>query len=159
MSNYQNFSMAPDRFMTMSANVLFKGFLEAQRADAKRIFNEINDGKRVQLMTVRLDDDTELRFDLFLDHSEYRGERLNFRSFRDGLASLLAAMSQALEGESNIPVFNEQGGRTMLFGVPGLTQVDDQVNVLMLATDMREPGCVQLKLQYMEPGQFQAQAS
>ncbi len=67
-------------------------------------------------------------------------------------------MSEALEGERNIPVFNEQGGRSMLFGIPGLTQVDEQVNVLMLAADMREPGCVQLKLQYMEPDQFKAQA-
>ena len=159
MSTYQNFSMAPDRFMTMSGNVLLKAFLEAQRADAKRVFNEINDGKRVQLITVRLDDETELRFDLQLDHSEYRGERLNFRSFRDGLASLISAMSEALNGESNIPVFNEQGGRSMLFGIPGVTQVGDQVNVLMLAANMREPGCVQLKLQYMEPGQFQSAAS
>ncbi len=145
--------------MTMAGNVLFKALLEATRADAKRVYKEISDGKRVQLMSVRMDDQTELRFDLHLDHSEYRGDRLNFRSFRDGLASLISAMSEALKGEANIPVFNEQGGRSMLFGVPGLTQVGDQVNVLMLAADMREPGCVQLKLQYMEPGQFQAQTA
>ncbi|MEE4191018.1 MAG: hypothetical protein V2I66_05535 [Halieaceae bacterium] len=158
MSTFQNFSMAPDRFMTMAGNVLFKGLLEASRANAKRIFNEISEGKRVQLMNVRLDDDTELRFDLLLDHSEYRGDRLNFRGFREGLASLISAMSEALKGETNIPVFNEQGGRSMLFGIPGVTQAGEQVNVLMLAANMREPGCVQLKLQYMEPGQFQAQA-
>ncbi len=144
--------------MTMSVNVLYRALLEASRADAKRIFNEISEGKRVQLMNVRLDDETELRFDLVLDHSEFQGDRLNFRGFREGVAGLIGAMGEALQGESNIPVFNEQGGRSMLFGIPGLTQVGEQVNVLMLAADMREPGCVQLKLQYMEPGQFQARA-
>lgn len=144
--------------MTMSGNVLLKALLESQRAEAKRIFKAISDGKRVQLMTVRLDDETELRFDLLLDHSEFRGERLNFRSFRDGVASLLGAMSEALKSDSKIPVFNEQGGRSMLFGVPGLSRQGDQVNVLMLAANMGEPGCVQLKLQYVEPGQFRGQA-
>ncbi len=72
MSTYQNFSLSPDRFMTMSGNVLLKAFLEATRADAKRLFKDISEGKRVRLINVRLDDDTELRFDLHLDHSEFR---------------------------------------------------------------------------------------
>ena len=45
----------------------------------------------------------------------------------------------------------------MLFGVPGLTQDAGQLNVLMLAVDLREPGAVLLKLQYMDPSQFQVQ--
>ena len=156
MSTYQNFSMPPDRFLTVSGNVVYKALVEAQRADAKRLFREVSDGKRVKLMTLKMDDDTEVRFDLQLDHSEFRGDRINFKFFRNSVAGLLSSIGQVLkdEGKSEVPVFKQRGGKAMLFGVPGVTQDTGEVNVLMLAADLSEPGAVRLKLQYMDPSQF-----
>ena len=51
MSTYQNFSLPPERFLTVSGNVLYKVLLEAQRADAKRLFRDVSDGKRVKLLS------------------------------------------------------------------------------------------------------------
>ena len=155
MSTFQNFSLPPQRFMTVAGNILHRSLIDAQRAPAKRIFNDINEGQRVKLVTVQMDDETELRFDLTLDSSEFRGDRLNFKFFRNSVVGLVAALGQALKEEGEIPMFREQGGRTMLFGVPGVTQDAGEVNVLMLASDMREPGAVVLKLQYMDPSQFE----
>lgn len=157
MSTYQNYSMPPERFLTVSGNVLYKALLDTQRATAKRIFNDVSEGKRVSLLSVQMDDENEVRFDLALDHSEFRGDRLNYKFFRNSLAGLVTAIGQALneEAKSKIPVFKEQGGKAMLFGVPGLTQDTGEINVMMLAVDLREPGSVLLKLQYMDPSQFQ----
>ncbi len=155
MSTFQNFSLPPERFLTVAGNVLHRCILEAQRAPAKRIFNDAHEGKRVNLVTVQMDDETELRFDLKLDSSEFRGDRLNFKFFRNSVLGLVAAVGQALKEESEIPVFKQQGGKAMLFGIPGITNDTGEVNVLMLSADMREPGAVQLKLQYMDPSQFQ----
>jgi hypothetical protein len=157
MSTYQNFSMPPDRFLTVSGNVLHKALIEAQRADAKRVFREICDGKRVALLNVKMDDDTEVRFDLSMDHSQFRGDRLNFRDFRSSVTSLLGAIGKAIEDKATVPMFTEEGGGTMLMGVPGLTDDTGQTNLMMLAADVRQAGCVHLKLQYMEPGQVTGQ--
>jgi hypothetical protein len=154
--------MPPERFLTVTGNVLHKVLVEAQRADAKRVFRDIIDGKRVALLNVKMDDDTEVRFDLSLDHSQFGGDRLNFRYFRNSVTSLLGAIGRVLEDKANVPMFTEEGGGTMLMGVPGMTQDAGQTNLMMLAVDVRQPGCVHLKLQYMEPAQAdpdQAQSS
>lgn len=153
MSTFQNVSMPPERFLTIAANVLHKTLLDAQRAQAKRVFNDISEGKRVALLSVQMDDDTQVRFDLSLDHSEFRGDRLNFRFFRNSVANLVGAFGQLLEKGAEVPIFSEKGGGTMLLGVPGLSQDAGETNLMMVAVDLRKPGSVHLKLQYMDPSQ------
>lgn len=154
MSTFQNVSMPPERFLTVAANVLHKSLLDAQRAQAKRVFNDISEGKRVALLNVQMDDDTQVRFDLSLDHSEFRGDRLNFRFFRNSVMSLVSALGQLLQQGAEVPTFSERGGSTMLLGVPGLTQDAGETNLMMVAVDLRKPGSVHMKLQYMDPSQF-----
>lgn len=147
--------MPPQRLLVVSGNVLVQALLESQRADAKRIFNAVSDGKRIALMKVRLDDDTEVRFDLALDHSEFRGSRFNFKAFRNSLAGLVQSLGENFRQETDVPVFTEQDSGAMLFAIPGITRDEDRLNVMMLSVSLREPGCVQLKLMYMDPDQFQ----
>ena len=157
MSDFQQYKFKPEMFLVMACNILFKTLLEAPRTDAKRIFNAIVEGKRVSLMDVRLGEESDVRFDLTLDYSEYRGVRLNFKSFRNSMTGLVASMSDNLRNESNIPVFTEQADRSMLFGIPGVTREADQVNALMLGVNPAKPGTVLLKLQYIDPSQFDEQ--
>ena len=154
MTRYKHHSMQPEQLLVVCGNVLAQSLLEAQRADAKRIFNDINDGKRLALVKIQMDEETEVRFDLLLDHSEYRGGRLNFKAFRSSIAGLIQSMRENFEQKSQIPVFTEQQSGAMLFAVPGVTREDEQLNVMMLSLNLREPGCVQLKLMYMDPNQF-----
>lgn len=154
MSSYKNYSMPPERLLVVAGNILAKCVLEAQRADAKRIFNDIQDGKRASLVNVRMDDETEVRFDLALDHSEFRGGRLNYRAFRNSLAGLVQGLGENLKREFEVPVFTDKNSGTMLFAIPGYTEVEGHANVMMLSINLREPGCVQVKLMYMDPDQF-----
>ena len=94
-----------------------------------------------------------MRFDLSLDHSEFRGDRLNFRFFRNSVASLVGALSQMLEKGDEVPMFSQKGGGAMLLGVPGLTRDAGDTNLIMVAVDLRQPGSVHMKLQYMDPAQ------
>lgn len=154
MSSYRSYSMPPDKLLVVCGNVLLKSVLEAPRADAKRVFNDINDGKTFSLVNVRMDDETEVRFELLLDHSEFRAGRLNFKAFRDSLASLLQALAENVRRETEVPVFTDKGSGAMLFGIPGFTQNEDQQNVMMMSVNLRKPGCVQVKLMYLDPEQF-----
>jgi hypothetical protein len=146
--------MSPDRLVVVCGNVLLKRILEAPRADAKRLFNDINSGKQCALAMVRMDDETEVAFEVRLDASEFRGPRLNFREFRNSLAGLLHSLGEYARQEARVPVFNEKSNGDMLFGVPGFTRIDDELNVMMLSVNLRKPGAVQLALMYVDPDQF-----
>jgi len=139
----------------MAANVLHKTLLESPRTTSKNIFKAVSDGRKVSLLDVRIDEETNLRFDLSLDHSEFSGDRLNFTAFRNSITMLLATLSESLKKEAEVSVFTEQTDGSMLFGGPGVTQGKGQVNVLMLGADMRSPGSVLLKLQYIDSDQFE----
>jgi len=150
--------MAPDKFLTIATNVLFKTLVEAPRTTAKNVFNAVSEGKRVSLLDVRMGDDGDVRFDLALDYSEYRGERLNFASFRNSLTVLIGALSENLRHSSQVQVFTEENDGSMLFGVPGVTANEaGQQNVLMLGVDLGSAATVLLKLQYLNPSQFELQ--
>ncbi len=155
MSQYQQYKIKPDQFLTVASNVLYKTLLEAPRTDAKNLYKAIFEGKRVALIDVRMDDDSTVRFDLSLDHSEFCGERLNFKAFRDSLSGLVIALSENLRQQTGTPVFTEQRDGSTLFGVPGVTRESNQVNLLMLGIDVARPGSVLLKLQYIDPSQFE----
>ncbi len=155
MSKYQQYKIKPDQFLTIASNILYKTLLDASRTDAKNLFKAIFEGRRVALIDVRMDDDSDVRFDLSLDHSEFRGKRLNFKSFRNSLTGLVGSLSENLRQQADVPVFTEQSDGSMLFGVPGVTRESDQVNLMMLGVNLSGPGSVLLKLQYIDPSQFE----
>jgi hypothetical protein len=139
----------------MATNVLYKTLLESPRTSSKNIFKAVSDGRKVSLLDVRIDEETNLRFDLTLDHSEFSGDRLNFAAFRNSITMLIGALSESLKKEAEVSVFTEQTDGSMLFGVPGVTREKEHVNVLMLGADLRGQGSVLLKLQYIDSDQFE----
>ena len=154
MSKYQSYKIDPKQFLTIATNVLFRTVLEAPRTQAKNLFQAISADKRVSILDVRMEEDADVRFDLALDFSEYRGEKLNFSHFRDSVTALVGALSETLRAEKDIPVYTEQDQGAMMFGIPGVTEVKGEVNVLMLGIDLRGAGSVLLNLQYLDPSQF-----
>jgi hypothetical protein len=154
MTEFQNFKLSSANFLTIATNVLYKTLLEASRTSSKTIFKAVSEGRKLALLDVRIDEDTNLRFDLILDHSEFRGGRLNFAAFRNSLTVLVGTLSESLKKEAEVSVFTEETDGSMLFGVPGVTRDEEQMNVLMLGANLRSPGAVLLKLQYLDPKQF-----
>ena len=154
MSDFQQYKIKPDQFLTIVTNILFKTLLDAPRTEAKKIFNAIENGRRVALIDVRMESDADVRFDLALDKSEFRGERFNFTSFRNSVTGLVGTISDNLKAESEMPLFTEKTDGSMMFGAPGVTSDAGQVNVLMLAVNLAKPGSVLLKLQYIDPDQL-----
>jgi hypothetical protein len=153
MTEHQKHEFTPEKFLTIASNILHKSLLEAARTDAKNMYKALTEGKRVALVNVRMDDESELRFDVSLNSSEFSG-KLNFGAFRASMQSLIGSISGHLEAEREITSFTERDTGEVLFGIPGLTQEENQLNAIMLAGDMSTVGVAHLKLQYMEPGQF-----
>lgn len=153
MSKYKQDTMEQEKFLTVAGNILYKALVEAPRTRAKNAYQAARDGKRVALMTVRMEDGSDLRFDVALDASEYRG-KLNFGAFRASVTQLIGVLGEAVSQGKELPVFTEETRASVLFGLPAITLEQGEHNVLMMAADTRGAGTVLLKLMYMEPGQF-----
>lgn len=151
-------TVSREKFLTMSVNLLYKAFLESRRTEAKQVFRDMLAGKSVPLTNVQMEDRSLVRFDVALDHSLYRG-KLNFGSFRAGLALLVARLSDALREERDITVYSaEHDPNVMIFGVTAVTWEEGKPSVLVLGADSSGGrASVELRLQYLDPAQFQTE--
>jgi len=112
-------------------------------------------GRSVHLTNVQMEDRSQVRFDVALDHSEFRG-KLNFGAFRASLVLLVAQLSDALRAGKDIKVFSDQNNPdNVVFGLTAPTEEDGEVNVMVLGADSNATrGFIELRLQYLDPAQF-----
>lgn len=152
-----------NQLATIAANLLHQGILEADRTTAKRIFREVEAGRKVTLTNLRMEDGGTIRIDLVLDARAFNGT-LNFSAWRDGVLALVAQLSDELKTEKPLPVFKpleDQDGMSdgdpnlNLIGCIGGTSHDGVVNTIMLgiSPDPAQP-VVTFSLVYVPPGQF-----
>lgn len=144
-----------EKFLLIAINLLHRHIVAAGRAQAKRVYRELKEGRVVAITTVKMEDDSTADFRLSLDHSEFKGH-LNFGAFRGGLSVLLGNISMALEDKRDVSVFSmEQRPGSILFGITGVTVEGDKPCVMVLGADMEgEAGAVILRLMYLDPAQF-----
>lgn len=155
MSGFQSHSMNHSEFLRIASNILIKCLLNADRINAKAMFNNLLDGEIERLVTAQMEDGSELSFDITLEHTEYRG-KLNHSAFKTNLSLLLMAVDEFLKAEKNIPVLTDEQTGTFVFGLPGLAEDKNsgELNALLLGADLGQPGTACLKLQFFEPDQF-----
>ena len=155
MANSVQQGISKDKFLVIAINLLHRHFIACGRTMAKRLFQEIQKGRTVPITTVTMEDESTVRFQLSLDHSEVKGP-LNFGAFRAGVSVLVGNISQALKEEREVTVFNrEQRPESMLFGITGVTLEDNAPRVLALGADVTgQGGPITLQLMYLDPAQL-----
>ena len=155
MARYQTQSIPTGKFLSMSANLLHRAFIEANRTSAKQAFRELSGGGTLPIATVKMEDESTVRFRVALDHSEFRGH-FNYSAFRASLATLLANIARALREGKQVPTFAGSGGDdTTIFGVGAVTVEEGTPSVMVLGADLGAPGAgVMLRLMYLDPAQF-----
>ena len=154
-------TLTAEQLATISANILHQTLIEVSRTVGKRLFRELESGTRIAVTQLRMEDGSEVRMDLKLDRSEFRGA-LNFSLFRDSVLALLSRLSDTLrDEESALPVMrlmDETGQSTSerrLFGVPGVIALDGVPNMLMMgATPSPSEPVILIELMYIDPEQF-----
>jgi hypothetical protein len=149
-------SLPPAKFLTIAANLLLNALIKAERADAKRKFRDLQQGKVVPITYLEMEDKALVRFDLELDHERYQGD-LNFGSFRTGLALLLSNAKKTLEKPEELRIYRKHDNpRAILFGVLAITSEDDRPSVLVLGADSSGgDASVRLTLTYLDSVQFE----
>ncbi len=159
MPDTQTQSISQDKFLTMSANLLYRALLEPSRTEAKKLFRELATGREVHITDVRMEDQSTLRFLLSLDHSEVPGH-LNYGAFRASLATLVHNIGEQLKAEDpRVPVFTPDDKPDVnLFGITAVTYEGSDPRVMVLGAEPRRAeGAMLLRLVYLDPAQFQEQ--
>jgi len=155
MPQSQTQSIPRDKFLTMAANLLHKVLLDVPRTEAKNAFQEIIKGQAINLATVRMEDQSTVRFRVTLDHSEFKG-KMNFSAFRSSLTTLISNLGQAINDEKEITLFSaENDQNSMIFGITAVTQEENNTNIMVLGSDTSDgQASVMLRLMYIDNSQF-----
>jgi hypothetical protein len=151
-------SIPTDKFLTIAVNLLNRSILEANRAAARRIFRQLEQGKDVPITHLQMEDKTLVRVDIALDHSRYQGE-ISFAAFRTGLSLLLANAAEALRNAQDIKTYrSEHDPNSILFGFVAVTTENNKPSVMVLGseTGSGEP-VIRLCLSYLDNVQFEDQ--
>jgi hypothetical protein len=158
MAQLQTQSIPRAKFLLMAINLLHKAFIESARTDAKNVYKDISGGNAIHLTTVKMEDDSTVRFNLSLDHSEFQG-KLNYGAFRASLATLITNINEALREEKDFPVFNaDDTDSNMSSGDTAVTVEEEKPKVMVLGADVGGQGAAtMLRLMYLNPEQFAAQ--
>lgn len=160
MAQMHTQSIPREKFLTMAANLIHRALLDTTRTEAKKIYREIAAGKVVALTEVEMEDKSRIRFDLALDQTEL-DNRLNFGAFRASVATLVNNLGESLRQEDKqITVFRAENNPEMtLFGVTAVTFEGEEPRVMVLAADTGSGRpVIELRLMYLDPGQFQTGA-
>ncbi len=156
MVSHQQADLPSRELLTAMANNLHQRFFEAPRLDAKQLFIAIQGGREIPFMEIRLPEiEDSLHCMLALDQAQYVGP-LNFSRFRQALRAHLGRVAQCLQDADALPnTFVNASGDSTLFNLPGITEHDGQLNVLMTGLTQRRPGQVVLRLVFIDPGVLQ----
>jgi hypothetical protein len=151
-------SIPRDKFLMIAINLLHQQFLGATRTQSKQGYRELESGSTLGITTVKMEDESTLRFSVELDHSEFQGQ-LNFGAFKASLSNLLGNLARVLQEKKEVTVFSVEGGPdSVLFGITGVTVQDSRPNVMVLGSQLGgEAGAVTLRLMYLHPDQFNQQ--
>ena len=132
MSQSSSQNMPTDKFLTMAANMLNKAFLESPRTQAKSAYKAIADGASVPITNVKMEDGSMVRFDVALDHTEFRGT-LNYGAFRASVMLLISNLAEALRNDKQVTVFAaEHDPNVMIFGITAVSYEKEQPSVMVL---------------------------
>jgi hypothetical protein len=156
MPLYRTHSIAPEKLLAMSANILHQAFFASTRLDAKRRYQFLENGRTVFLLKVGMEDGSELEVNLRLDRSELHG-KLNFSAFRQLVGQLLALQTQKLSEKQPLNIFSNDEQQRWVFLIPALQQAGDQLNMMVLALELNQPGSLLLELMFIDPKQFEQQ--
>ena len=117
---------------------------------AKNFFRELADGKSLPFMEINSPEMGDVSCDLALDHSQFIGT-LNFRQFRNALASHMHRVTTTLQEKEELSVFTNEESDDIIFYLPGIIEDGGTMNVLVTGIEQRKAGHMTVRLMFLDP--------
>lgn len=154
--SFQDVSLNPKQLLAAINDNLNRNFFAGARHSAKRLFHTLDDGKNVKFMHIDMGDAGEVICELALDTSLYVG-KFNFGRFRKSLAIMMLAISKQLQADTKVNALRSEHGEIM-FNIPGATEEDGQLNIMVCSFKSLGPGLAIVRLMYLNPEHYVAAA-
>ena len=143
--------------LDVAAKALHAGFLSGSRAHAKREFKKLKQGHRTQVATLNMGELKNAPLSIELDYSEYVGPGFGFDSFTSALRSMLRHTELAFAEKKDLNLLASEDQTELILGaLPGIIQLGEQLNVMMMCLSFSEAPKIVVKLMFVEPDQFMA---
>lgn len=139
----------------IAANILDQLFIRAPKDKAKNMFKDIKQGKTVPLGKIKIQESLNPPLQLSLDYSEFRGPGFNFDAFSAALKGILSRVSEHMQAKKDFDVLSSEDG-TALIHLPGIIQIQDQYNVMLMALELGTLEKITLKLMFVDPSQYES---
>ena len=154
--NTGKIELQPEQMLTAIFNNLNEHFFKVPKNESKHRFRELERGMQVSFLRISEPNHGELKCELALDHSEFVG-KLNFRLFRNALASHLRRIAGKITNKEELNIFtNEQTG-DMIYHIPGVVENGDTINILVTGIEQRAVGKATVRLMFLDPDHFSQQ--
>ena len=144
-------------FLTVIHNNYKRLFLDSSETDAEEEYRKLMDDQTVPIIEISAPDQGEVTCDLALDHSQFLGT-LNFSRFRNALIAHLSQIVDTLKSEDELNVLTNEDTGDIVYYVPGIVEEDGTINVLVTGVEQRTAGELTVRLMFLDPQQFAAQA-
>lgn len=156
MTTEQNLNIDPRRLFNLGANLIAAGFIKQDSTEAKKLFKELKPGDPIKGGQLKSDKSGEvIPIKLELDRKEFRGQ-FNFPNFDVSVRALLQKFETEVRKDKELKTLrtltNQDTGE-VLFNIPSGLQINEHINVLMMAVKP-ESDCIVVKLAFMEPEPF-----
>ena len=142
--------------VTLSSNILTKVLCHRPKNQAKPLFKDLKSGKAVSLGSLTVGKEKELALKLGLDYSEFRGPGFNFDVFKMALESMLYRIAGYVNAKKEFNVLTSDAGAALIH-VPGVIQLNQQFNVLVMAFEPDDEKQITLKLMFIDPEQYNSE--
>lgn len=141
--------------VSLAANILDRLFLKASKDQAKPVFKDLKQGKSYPLGKITVQEIYNPELKLALDYSEFRGPGFNFDAFKLALEGILRQISQEFKKKGDLNLMTADNN-SLLIHLPGMIQLGEQLNVMVMSFDMGNMDCITIKLMFLEPDQYEA---
>ena len=139
--------------VNLTANLFDRLFIKAPKDKAKATFKEIKQGKSIDVGVVTIQETLKSTLTLALDYTEFVGVGFNYDVFETSLRGILSQISQKFQARADLNIMTSETGSVMVH-LPGMTQLNEQLNVMVLTFELADIQNITIKLMFLEPGQY-----
>lgn len=150
----------PRKLFNIGVNLVVAGFIKQNASDAKKLFKQLKQGEALrggQLKSEKTGEVIPLKLEI--DRKEYRGQ-FNYPNFDVSLRALLQKFDTENRKDKELKTLrtltNQETGE-VLFNLPSGLQINEHINVLMMAVHPQSD-CMVVKLIFMAPEPFLVEA-
>ncbi|ARN74933.1 hypothetical protein [Oceanicoccus sagamiensis] len=155
MSDNKTLDLNLVELVNLAANLFDRLFIKPPKDKAKSTFKELKQGKSLDLGTVTIKETLKSNLKLAMDYSEFCGPGFNYDIFEASLKGILTQISQKFQAKADLNIMTSETG-SVLVHLPGMTQLDEQLNVMVLAFELGDIKNITIKLMFLEPSQYDA---